>query len=96
MKRREPQLIGDIIDQVVAQAGLTETMAAQRACYLWPEIVGPGINRYTSRRYVDGSVLHVYITSAPLRNELSFMRSKIVESLNAIVGSGVITDLIIH
>ncbi len=96
MKRRDPQRIGDIIELVVAQSGLTETMAAQRACYLWPEVVGPAINRYTSRRYVDGSVLHVFITSAALRNELSFMRAKIISSLNSIVGSDVITDLIIH
>ena len=25
---------------------------AQRLSYMWPEIVGPGINRYTTRRYV--------------------------------------------
>ena len=47
MKRRDPESVSEIIDRAVAQAGLTETMACQRACYLWPEVVGPGINRYT-------------------------------------------------
>lgn len=96
MKRTDPLPVREIIDRVVAQAGLTDTMAAQRACYLWPEVVGPGINRYTSRRYVEGSVLHVHITSAPLRNELTFMRSSIIAGLNAIVGPDVITELVIH
>ena len=96
MKRRDPESVSEIIGRVVAQAGLTETMACQRACYLWPEVVGPGINRYTSRRYVDGSVLHVFINSAPLRNELTFMRSNIIANLNKIIGSDAITDLIIH
>lgn len=96
MKRIDPKLVGEIIESVVAQEGLQETLACQRACYLWPEVVGPGINRYTSRRYVAGSVLHVFITSAPLRNELTFMRAKIMANLNSLVGSDVITDLIIH
>lgn len=96
MKRTEAESIRQIIDRVVADAGLTDTMARQRACYLWPEVVGPGINRYTSRRWIDGSTLHVAITSAPLRNELTFMRSNIIRSLNDIVGSEAITDIIIH
>ncbi|MCM1029150.1 MAG: DUF721 domain-containing protein [Pseudoflavonifractor sp.] len=96
MKRTEAESIRDIIDRVVAQAGLTETMAAQRACYLWPEVMGPGVNRYTLRRYVEGSTLHVYITSAPLRNELSFMRQAIVRNLNAAAGSDALTDIIFH
>lgn len=96
MKRSEPEQIGVIIKRVVDELGLTDTMDCQRACYLWPEVVGPGINRYTLRRRVEGSVLHVYISSAPLRNELTFMRSRIIASLNALIGRDVITDIIIH
>ena len=59
--------------------------------------MGAGINRYTSRRYVEGSVLHVCITSAPLRNELSFMRAAIIRELNSRSGSpDALTDLVIH
>ncbi len=96
MKRTEPKSIAQIIDQVVDEAGIASEMAAQRACYLWPEIVGPGVNRYTSRRYVERGVLHVYLTSSVLKNELSFHRSRIVEMLNRAVGSDVITSLVFH
>lgn len=96
MKRTDPQSIGEIIDRVLDQENIRDTALEQRACYLWQEIVGAGINRYTSRRYVSGGVMHVYITSAPLKNELQFHRSRLVEQINKAVGTDVITDIAIH
>lgn len=75
---------------------MTSMVAQQRACYLWPEIVGPGINRYTFKRYVDNGVLHVYMTSSVLKNELSFNRSALVEQINRAVGEQAITSIIFH
>ena len=96
MKRTEPQSFAQIFDEAMARAGASETLAAQRACYLWPEIVGTGVNRYTFKRYVEGSVLHVCISSAPLKNELSFHRSALITQLNAAVGCEALTDIIFH
>lgn len=96
MKRTEPKSFAEIFDEGMRMAGASDTMAQQHACYLWPEIVGPGINRYTMRRYVDGGVLHVYISSAPLKQELQFLRASIMEQLNAAVGSQAITSIEIH
>jgi len=96
MKRTEPKSVAQIIDETMAQAGLTDAMAQHKACYLWPEIVGPGINKYTFRRYVDHGVLHVYLTSAVLKNELSFHRTELVEQINRAVGSQAITSIIFH
>lgn len=96
MKRTEPQPVGEIIREGFRRAGMTSMVAQQRACYLWPEIVGPGINRYTFKRYVDNGVLHVYMTSSVLKNELSFNRSALVEQINRAVGEQAITSIIFH
>ncbi len=96
MKRREPQSVNNIIDEYLNQEGLTATVDEQRAAYLWPEVVGHVINRYTSRRYVEHGVLHVYITSAPLKQELAFCRQRLASDLNALIGREVITDIAIH
>ena len=48
MKRTEPKSIAEIIRESIEHAGLKDTVAEQRACYLWAEVVGPGVNRYTS------------------------------------------------
>lgn len=96
MKRTEPKSFAEIFDEGMRLAGAADTLAQQRACYLWPEIVGPGVNKYTLRRYVDGGVLHVYITSAPLKQELQFLRSGILEQLNKAVGCQALTSIEIH
>lgn len=51
----------------------------------------------TTRRYVDSNhIFHVYLTSAVVKNELSFNRTALVEALNRAVGSTVITDIKFH
>lgn len=97
MKRVEAQSIGEIIHDVFRYAGVEDVEARQRALNHWVDIVGPGINRQTSRRYVDSAgVMHVYITSAALKSDLQFMRSRLVCQLNESVGTNAISDLIIH
>lgn len=96
MKRTDPQPVDEIIRSMMEQAGMTDEFARRRISYMWAEIVGPGVNRFTARRYVEGDVLHVYITSAALKNELSFLVPQLVARLNEAVGQIVITDIIIY
>ncbi len=97
MKRTEPKSFAQIFDENMARAGQTDGLARHKACYIWPEIVGPNVNRYTTRRYVtDNGVLHIYISSAPLKQELSFLRSRLVAQINEAVGSDAITDIEFH
>lgn len=95
MKRTEPKSFAEIFDEGMRQAGMTDTVARQQACYLWPEIVGPGVNSYTFRRYVDDrGTLHVQITSAALRQELAYMKTQLIEQLNRAVGTRAIEDIV--
>lgn len=96
MKRVEAQSAFEIWEGMMAQAGMTDEYARQRLCFLWAEVVGPAINRYTSRRFVDGDRLHVFITSASLKNELLYLRPQLVKRLNEAVGRELITDVVIH
>lgn len=41
-------------------------------------------------------IMHVYITSAVLKNELSFNRRPLVEAINRAVGRNIITDIRFH
>lgn len=96
MKRSDPKSISEIIEEALESAGNADQLARQRASYMWSEIVGHGVNSYTSRRFVDGTTLHVFITSAPLKHELSFHRQRIVDAINSSLGKNVLTDIIIH
>ncbi len=96
MKRRDPQAIGKIIMDAVQAGNMADNFDLQRASSMWSEIVGPEINRQTMRRYIDGTTLHVYILSSPLREELSYHRSRLVELLNGAVGRDVLSDIRFH
>lgn len=96
MKRTEPKILADIINESLQQDGLDIAMAEQRALYVWPEIVGPGVNRHTTRRYVENGIMHVYLSSAVLKNELSYHRSSLVEQLNLAAGANVISQIVLH
>lgn len=96
MKRSDPKSIGALIDELIDSCGARNTYEEQRLCYLWPEVMGPTINRHTARRWVDGGTLHVVITSAPLKSELGMMRSAIVARLNEAAGKTVITSIAFH
>lgn len=96
MKRTEAKSFAEIFDGALETAGLTDTYREQKASFLWPEIVGQEINRHTSRRYVEHGELHVYITSAVLKNELSFLKSRIIALINEAAGAEVIHRIVIH
>ena len=96
MKRTYPKHIAGIIDEAMERAGLTESLNAQKAAAAWIDVVGPAINRYTTRRYVSDGVLHVSLTSAPLKNELSFNRDRLISAINRMVGAEVISDVQFH
>ncbi len=96
MKKSYPLTVRQIIDHVMSETGDADQFLEQRACYMWPEIVGPGVNRFTTRRYVEKGVMHVYIASASLKNELMFHRSAIIERMNNILNKNVINEIVIH
>ncbi len=96
MKKRYPQSISQIIETALRESDISSSFDEQKICYLWPEVVGAGINRYTTRRYVQSGALHVFISSGALKNELQFHRTRLVDELNRAAGKLVINTIVIH
>ncbi|MCH5246810.1 MAG: DUF721 domain-containing protein [Muribaculaceae bacterium] len=96
MKRTHPEQIGELVERLIQENGLTDKILAQRASFGWREVVGDGINRYTTRRSVIGTVMHVWLSSAPLKNELLYQREKLVKAINNYLGKEFITEIRFH
>lgn len=99
MKRTEAIQVGDLIARLIEQSGSTATYEAQRVCFLWPEVVGPTVNRLTTARWINRDEMHVCIASGVVKSELTFMADSIVGHLNRLAGATsnpVIRRLIIH
>lgn len=65
-----------------------------RAAALWPQVVGPGVNRYTVSRDVKNGVMYIRLSSAVLRQELMMNRSSLVKRINDMLEHEVITDIV--
>ncbi len=96
MKKSEALSVGDIISRAIAATGNADEYARQQVVFLWPEVVGPTINRHTTRRWIDGESMHVCLDSSVLKNELMYLTDSITLRLNDIMGRTVITKIIIH
>lgn len=96
MKWTEPKTFGEIFKDAMVRTGLNDVYDEQRAAFLWTEIVGPTVNRLTTRRYIADGVLHVYISSAPLKSELNFLTDTLMSRINEAVGHPVVKSIIIH
>ena len=94
MKRTEAKSIADIIGDFMQQEDIETTMLEHKALQLWGQVVGPGVNRLTTERYVDDGVITVKIASAALRNDLMLSRSHLIAQLNQLVGKPVIKEII--
>ena len=94
MKRVEAKSVGEIINEVLRQERLSTRLDEHRAMVLWPDVVGPGINKYTVSRTVKNGVMTVVISSAPLRQQLMMSRTALIKQLNDFLGGEVITDIV--
>ena len=96
MERRQPLLINQILRQMIEATGMWPQLERHTVESMWPGVVGQQIASYTNRLYVKDCTLHVYIVSAPLKEELSYARDRLVEKLNEAVGTHVIDAVVIH
>ncbi len=93
MKRAEPMRIDAVIRQMIDSTGLRPEFNRRSIESVWPDVVGRNIASYTGRIFVKDRTLNVQIVSAPLREELSYIRESLVQHLNEAVGAEVITAI---
>ncbi|MBO4723388.1 MAG: DUF721 domain-containing protein [Muribaculaceae bacterium] len=94
MKRTEAKSIAEIIGDFLQQEDIEDAVLEQKALRLWSQVVGPGVNRMTTERFVDNGVITVKISSAALRNDLMLSRTAIITQLNQLVGKPVIKEIV--
>ena len=62
----------------------------------WEKVMGAVIVKYTRKIHIENRILYVEITSAALREELSYGKSKMIKLLNEEAGGNVIDDVILR
>lgn len=96
MFRREVKSISDLLNMYLRREGLETPLLQKRAIDAWDNIMGAMITRYTGEKFIKNQTLFVKITNPALRQDLSMMRTHIVQRINQAVGSQVITDVKVY
>lgn len=73
---------------------LGRRLAEQRACVLWPEVVGKYVSKNTKVRSIDRGKLFVWVKTTAWQNEISLRRGEIIRKLNKAVGEHVVEDIL--
>ena len=94
MRKKNTELLSEVIRQVLKQQHLDRPLNEKRLIEAWPLILGTNIVQYTSGLSIKNRVLYVSFTSSVLRHDLFLSREEIKKSLNKQVGVEVIVDII--
>lgn len=95
-RNNDSNAISDVLKEIIRTNNLQKGMDGINVRDAWKNIMGPGVNNYTGEIMLRGSVLYVQLTSAVLREELSYGRQKIIKMINEEMGREVINDVILR
>ena len=62
----------------------------------WAQMMGNGLNNYTTSVQLENDTLYVQLSSSVLREELSYGKEKIIAMLNESIGKEIIKKLILR
>lgn len=87
--------IGDILKEIIETNKLDKGLNQISVADAWKNLMGNGVNNYTRNVLLKGSVLYVELTSAVLREELSYGKEKIIKMINEELGREVVKDVVL-
>ena len=88
--------IGDVLKEFMQANNLQKGMDKIDVREAWKNLMGNGVNNYTREIMLKGSTLYVELTSAVLREELSYGKEKIIKMINQELKREVVTNVILR
>lgn len=88
--------VGDVLKHIIAENKLQPGIDQVAVKDAWFELMGNGVKAYTRAVALKGTTLYVELTSAVLREELSYGKTKIISMINEELGREVVTDVVLR
>jgi hypothetical protein len=87
--------MGDALQQFLNQSRIKGSIQALQIGDAWEQIMGKTIARYTESIKIIDKTLFISTSVAPLRQELVYQKSKIIQRVNEALGQQVINEVVI-
>ncbi|MGY0392887.1 DUF721 domain-containing protein [Bizionia sp. KMM 8389] len=95
-RNNENLTIADALKEFVETNRLEQGLNVVNVEDTWRNMMGNGVNNYTTAIQLKGETLYVQLSSSVLREELSYGKVKIISMLNESLGKPIIKELILR
>lgn len=95
MRKNNTEKIGKVIEDYIEALDVNGKLKEVRLIRSWEEIVGKTVAKKTDNIYIKDGKLFVEMNSSIARNELSMLKSSLIDRLNEKAGDTIISDIII-
>lgn len=89
-------VVGDVLSEIIKINKLEPGLNQVSVIDAWKNLMGNGVNNYTSNVALRYGTLYVELTSAVLREELSYGKDKIIKMINEELGKEVVTNVVLR
>jgi hypothetical protein len=95
MFRGNEKTLKEAINEMLESYKLKGKLNEVKAINSWEKLMGKVISNRTTEIFISSRKLYIRLNSAPLREELSYARTKIIDMINKEVGEKVIEEVIL-
>ena len=95
-RNNEQHKIGDILKEFIETNKLQKGLDKVNVREAWENMMGNGVNHYTTAIKLERDTLYVQLSSSVLREELSYGKEKIIKMLNEALGREIIKKLVLR
>ncbi len=95
-RNNDNQPIEDILKEFVKTNNLQSGLDKVNVRDAWANLMGNGVNNYTTAIELKHETLYVQLSSSVLREELSYGNEKIIKMLNESIGKDVVKKLVLR
>jgi len=94
-RHNENMTLSDVLKEFVSTNKLQEGLDKVEIKDAWENLMGNGVNSYTTSVQLKRDTLYVQLSSSVLREELSYGKEKIITLLNEALGKELIKTLVL-
>ena len=95
-RHNDKQNIKDLLKSFVKENKLEKGLEKVNVETAWRDLIGNGVNSYTSNIKLHHNTLYVELSSSVLREELSYGKEKIIKMINDSLGKIIIHKLVLR
>ncbi len=96
MRRNKTITLGEALNDLINEYKLAAGLREAAVLNIWENVAGKVITARTKKTYVRDGVLHIYLTSSVVKNELMMLRDALKSQINSRAGENVIRDIVLH